>query len=71
MKLHKVANYYVTLGVFLMLTIAVVASQARATQQRQLAELGSAVENVAGQAVINVTLRLDNGNRVEALQGHN
>ena len=70
MKLNRLSSYFVTLGVFLMLTVAVVAGQARATQQRLLAEFQPAVKDVAGQVLINATRRLDDSGANSPLTGH-
>jgi len=70
MKLNRLSSYFVTLGVFLMLTVAVVAGQARATEQRLLAEFQPVVKDVAGQVLINATLRLDDNGTDSTLTGH-
>ena len=65
MKANKLANYYVTLGVFLMVTVAVVAGQSRAGQVDPL--LAELKERVG----IEIQLTLDRAAVARALNGHN
>jgi len=71
MKLNKLDNYYVTLAVFLMVTVAVVAGQSRANQQHMVRAIDPLVQGVSEQISPSITLRLDGGLPLDVLKGHN
>lgn len=67
----KIGNSFITLAVFAMFTVAVVASQARTNQLQMAQALEPVVQDVTEHISTAITLRLDRGLRPNALQGHN
>lgn len=71
MKLNKLANYHITLAVFLMVTVAVVAGQSRTNQQHMVQAIDPLVQGVTEQISATITLRLDGALPLDVLKGHN